>query len=449
MIVACSVLVLLPGLVLGPYQDASIFAAIGDQLARLHLPYRDAWDHKPPGTYLLAAISSLVPGPTWPAFWTIAVAWLAATGWVLRVAIGLPLAAIGVLSMGLYPAAVGGGETEAFAALPAAVAFAAASRSHWLAAGIGAGLALVFSVQLAPLLVALLVFAGLQPRALGRGLLGVGVVMGVVIGTLALLGILPAAYDAVVVYNGLYLGSDRAGDLPTAFYLFAVLLPMGVGLPFLSSRRLDRSDAAAAGWLVAAAVFLGMQGRLIPHYVIPLVIPLAVLARGALAKRAAVLAVSLATLVMVITSFAVAAAEAPSHRGRISAEVGEWVHGHTTSNDRILVWGLDAGIYVAAERAPAGRYPYYLPLVTHGYATRALVEAWVAQLAAAPPRLIVDAEAANGYWPENADFLRPPPPGAAGGRDLDLLEPLRDFVRKSYVFVIEIDGRKVYERLNR
>jgi hypothetical protein len=113
------------------------------------------------------------------------------------------------------------------------------------------------------------------------------------------------------------------------------------------------------------------------------------------------------------------------------------------------VWGVDAGIYVAAGRAPAGRFPYDLPLVTRGYATPALIEAWLAQLAAAPPRLIVDAEAANSYWAEDADFLRPPPPGAAGGRDLDLLRPFRDWARPRYGLAIEIDGRKVYEHLER
>jgi hypothetical protein len=125
------------------------------------------------------------------------------------------------------------------------------------------------------------------------------------------------------------------------------------------------------------------------------------------------------------------------------------VQARTRPDETILVWGVDASIYVAADRAPAGRYLYDLPLVTHSYATPALIKAWVARLAAAPPSFIVDSEAANDYWAEDADFLRPPPPGAAGGRDLDLLDPLRDFVRKDYVFVIEIEGRKIYELLAR
>lgn len=444
-----SALLLLPGVLLGPYQDAGIFATIGEQLTRGALPYRDAWDHKPPGTYLVAAVAALLPGPTWPAFWAIAVAWLAATGMVLRRGVGLPLAAIAVVSMGLYPAAVGGGETEAFAALPAAFAFLGAWRSRWLLAGVAAGVALTFSVQSAPLLAALLVFAGTRPRPIALGALGIGLVGAVVVGGLAVAGILPEAFDAVVVYNRLYLESDRSGDLPVVFHLAVVLLPLGVALPFIAPRRLDRADAAAIAWLVVSALFLATQGRLIAHYVIPLAIPLAILARGPWAKRPAIAAVALATLAMVAVSVVVAVRDVPLHRGRIAGEIGAWVLAHTDPGETVLVWGVDAGVYVVAERAPAGRYPYALPLVTHGYATPTMIRTWVAELDGAPPRLIVDSEAVSSYWPDDADFLRPPAPGAAGGRDLDLLDPLRDWARPRYVLVEEIEGRKIYRRIDR
>ena len=440
-------LVLLPGLLLGPYQDAGIFATIGEQLARGELPYRDAWDHKPPGTYVIAAVASALPGPTWPAFWATAVVWLAATGVVIRKVVGLPIAAVAVVSMGLYPAAVGGGETEAFAALPAAIAFVAAWRSRWFTAGALAALALLFSVQLVPLLVALLVFAGPRGRPLAVGALGVGMVMGMTAITLALVGVFPHAVDALLTYNRLYLESDRSGDLPVVHYLAVVLVPLGVTLPFISPGRVDRADIAAAAWVVVAAVLIAAQSRLGAHYVIPLAIPLAVLARAPMNRRPAAVAMALATLVMVSVSFIVAAREAPVHRGRIGAEIGAWVGAHTDPGDTILVWGVDAGIYVAAERAPAGRYPYHLPLATHGYTTMRMIAAWVRELDAAPPRLIVDGEAAAAYWAEDADFLRPPPPGAAGGRDLDLLNPFRSWVRARYVLVAEIEGRKIYERI--
>ena len=445
LLLALSLFALVPGLLLGPIQDAGIFGTLGEQLVRGELPYRDAWDHKPPGAYLVAAAAALLPGPTWPAFWMASVVWLATTGVVLRRIVGLALAGIAVASMGFYPASVGGGLTETFAALPAAVAFLLACRSRWVAAGLAAGLALSFSLQAAPLLIALVVLAGARPRALAGGLLGVSVVIGSVVGVLALAGILPHAVDAVVTYNRFYLESDRTGDLRIAHYFAVVLLPLGAALPFVAGRRWDRAGAAAGAWIVASAILIALQGRLWAHYVIPLAIPLAVLARGALARPRAAVAVGLATVAMAGVSFLVAAQQAPVHGGRIGAQVGAWVQARTDPTDTILVWGVDAGIYLAAERAPTGRYPYDLPLVTHGYATTSMIATWVEGLDAAPPRVIVDAEAASGYWGEDADFLRPPPPGAAGGRDLDLLDPFRDWVRANYELVTEIEGRKIYE----
>jgi hypothetical protein len=148
---------------------------------------------------------------------------------------------------------------------------------------------------------------------------------------------------------------------------------------------------------------------------------------------------------MVAVSFFVAVAEAPTHSGPVAATIGRWIRDNTRPSDTVLVWGLDSAIYLVADRAPAGRYPYDRPLVTPGYTTPAMIARWVAELAAQPPHVIVDSEAANSYWADGSDFLRPPPPGAAGGRSIDLLDPLRQWVSANYLLVKEIDGHKVYE----
>lgn len=436
----------IPGLVLGPHTDSAIFATIGEQLTRGALPYRDAWDHKPPGIYAVGALAALMPGPTWPAFWAISVMFLAATGQVLQWIVGRPLAAVAVLAMGLYPAATGGGQTEAFAALPAAIAFLMASRQRWFASGLAAGCALIFSLQLAPLLVALVVLAGARPRPLLLGVGGVLASCGVVVVLLAAAGILPAAFDTLVTYGGVYLASSRSGDLRSVHNLGVVLLPLAAALPFGARRLPDRADLAAFAWCCAAAIFLGMQGRLFAHYVIPLGIPLAVLARQPIQRKFARFAVVAATAVMVAVSFFVAVAEAPTHRGPAAMAVGRWVRDHTQPSDTVLVWGLDSAVYVVADRAPAGRYPYHLPLLTPGYTTPAMIAAWVADLAADPPAVIVDSEAVNAYWAEDDDYLRAPPPGTEGGRTVDLLDPFRAWASAHYAFVTEIDGRKIYVR---
>jgi hypothetical protein len=73
-----------------------------------------------------------------------------------------------------------------------------------------------------------------------------------------------------------------------------------------------------------------------------------------------------------------------------------------------------------------------------------MINDWLDDLQAQPPAVIVDSEAAHQYWDATDDFLRPPPPGYAGGRTLDLLEPFRVFVAAHYELSAEIAGRKIY-----
>jgi hypothetical protein len=445
--VLLSGLVLLQGILWGPYYDAAIFGVVGEQLAHGALPYRDAWDHKPPGIYVVIAALSLMPGPTWPWLWGASVGVIAAAATVVRRLTWWLPAAISLVCMALWPVALGGGQTETFAALPGAGSLAAAASGRWKLAGVLAALALTFSFQLAPLIVALLILAwpsGARMRSIAVGVFAVGAV---VTAAFAFTGTLPAAVDVLVIYNRIYLASDRTQDLPLAHHLSLALLPLVVALPF-RGLRFSVLERAALGWLVTAALLIALQGRLLPHYAIPLAIPLAVLAAGPLRRRA-VAALSLATLVVIFAWASVDALNTlhTTHRGPATELVAAWIDDHTSPADRILMWGGDANIYLASDRRPAGRYIYLIPLVTPGYTTPAMIDAWVSDLARDPPRIIVDSEAANPYWPDGADFFRAPPPGSAGGRDLDLVDPLRQFVREHYRFVIEIAGRKVYERV--
>jgi len=436
---------LIYGILWGPYYDAAIFGVIGEQLARGLLPYRDAWDHKPPGTYALVAALTFLPGPTWPWIWAASVGFLGGTAEVVRRLTSWLPAVVALLCTGLWPLALGGGQTETFACLPAVAALLWAARGRFLVAGLLAGISLAFSLELLPLCAALLVLSEFRARALFSLLAGGTVVVLSVIATFAITGVLPAAIDVLVVYNRIYLGSDRTEDLPTAYQLLLAMLPLLVALP-LRSARFTVMERAALAWILVAIVGMAVQGRLLPHYAIPLGIPLAVLAASPL-RRPQVSALALVALAVVVPwSAGVALATFHStHRGPATERVAAWIRNHTRSTDRLLVWGTDANIYLSSGRQPAGRYVYLIPLVTPGYTTPRLIGTWVADLARDPPRIIVDSEAANPHWSEGADFFRPPPPGAAGGRDLDLLQPLRDFVKQDYVLVAEIAGRKVYE----
>ena len=414
---------LLPNLA-WPTDDAAIFVTVGEGIWRGELPYRDLWDHKPPGIYVAASMG-------WHVLWLITVLSVTGTGLVFVPLVGPFVALVTVVSLASYPAALGGGHTETLGALPASAALLLGTRQRWAWSGTAAGLALLFSLQYAPLLIALAVLGGR-----GRLLLGLGAVLICVVGVLAAVGILAAAWDAVVVYGRSYAGLSRSADLKNAWHLGVVVLPLLVAVSFSK----DRVDLAMAAWIAAGVMLILLQGRLFGHYATPLVLPLAVLARHPTRGRRLVMAgaiVAAVVLSMVVW-------RSYPQRGPATEDVGAWIRHNTTAGDRILMWGVDANIYLSADRAPAGRYPYLMPLVTPGYADRAAVDDWVHSLRSDPPEIIVDSEAANAYWVDGEDFLRPPPPGAAGGRDLDIIETFRQFVRERYELVTELYGRKVW-----
>jgi hypothetical protein len=444
LLASLATLVLLPGLVWGPYDDAAIFGVLGEGILRGAMPYRDLWDHKPPGVYMVAAAAALMPGPSWPWLWAASVVALTWTGLIIRRMAGLLVAATTVISMGLWPLTLGGGQTESFAAVPAAAAFYFAIRKRWFLAGILSGAAILFSFQLLALLPALIVFAGFRLVPMAQGAIGLSIV--VLVATFALIatGTASSAFDVLWTYNRVYLSSDRAGDLRHLWELILPLLPLLCLLPFRGSRW-SRTDTAAAVWLGTAALLISFQGRLFPHYVIPLAIPLAILAApGADRPFARVTAIAASGTLLAIGFGTAALAYKTEHRGPATEEVARWIETNANPDIRILDWGVDANIYLSTGLRPAGRYPYLLPLVTPNYASAPMVEDWLRSLERDPPDLIIDSEAANPHWPEGQDFLRPPPPGAAGGRTADLVGPFRQWVLMNYQYVAEVHGRKIY-----
>lgn len=436
-------LVLLPGLIWGPYDDAAIFGVLGEGITRGALPYRDLWDHKPPGVYLIAAAAAFMPGATWPWLWAANVAALTWTGWFIARMAGVLVAGITVIVIGLWPLTLGGAQTESFAALPAAAAFYAANRKQWFWAGLLSGAAILFSFQLLAILPALIVLAGfrLSPTVYGAvGVLTVGLVTTLIlIGT----GTASAAFDVLWTYNRVYLSLDRTGDLRVLPELVLPFLPLVFMLPFRRSRW-SRIDTASVIWLASGALLIALQGRLFPHYAIPLAIPLAVLAGPAADRQVARLAAITVTATVLVFGFGHAVLTYQSdHRGPATEAVARWIETNADA-DRILDWGVDANIYLSTGLPPAGKYPYLLPLVTPDYVSEPMVDDWLRSLERDPPDLIIDSEAANPHWEDGDDFFRPPPPGSAGGRTADLVEPFREWVRMNYVSVAEVSGRKIY-----
>lgn len=120
----------------------------------------------------------------------------------------------------------------------------------------------------------------------------------------------------------------------------------------------------------------------------------------------------------------------------------------TEPADGIFVWGTAPQVYLAADRRSVGRFSYLYPLVTPGFTTRSMILQVVDDLIADPPALIIDAGSGAPGSPGFQPLLQDRPL-ATDGRDLDILDPIREFVRASYEADGLIDGWPIYQRTSR
>jgi hypothetical protein len=479
---------LAPGLVVGPSLDAAVFNHLGERLLHGVPLYLGAWDHKPPGIYLASAGVQAVLGwlGPWTSDWLLSVVAAAGSGIAVAVALarlgvtGSPraLAALGATILAcLYLLALGGGLTEPLATLMLGWALVLAVRppGRGVGAGIGVlvGLSALTSLQALPGgLVVLGLALFLQPRrersrAVGVMTLGFAAPLAMAAAWLQVIGALPAALDAIVTYSGAYRASrgDYGAILAAPVAAWTVLVALFLVAPAL----LGAMSAASApqprrGAMIAALLWIGgslllfvVQGRFYAHYAIPLAVPLGILAGPGLQRvgeslsrtgrsgtRALIVLPLVVTLLVSVlagvVSTAMQMAPVADENARMDA-VSERLRDLRAGT--MLVWGNEPRLYELAHRAPATRYSYLYPLTTRGYSTPALIDDVARALADSPPAVVIDAGSdapgLPGFLPLLIDR-----PIATDGRDLDLLDPLRDFVAGHYDLVAIVSGWPIY-----
>jgi hypothetical protein len=206
---------------------------------------------------------------------------------------------------------------------------------------------------------------------------------------------------------------------------------------------------------IAAAIYLG---RFETHYAAPLAIPLGLFAPIGLAdvacrarRSVAIAAVMVPALVIgAVLSTAVTVANIVEHGRTIAAEnqrnsaVGSYLHDQSSAGATVFVWGNEPQLYYLADRAPATRFIYLLPLTTPGYVTSAMIDGVRAQLEAKPPALIVDVGSLEPGSPGDPPLLIDRPLRNEDGRNFDILDPLRAFVKERYALLEVVDGWPVY-----
>ena len=299
---ACVLLaVRLPSLVQPMGADQGLYAYIGERVRSGAVPYRDAWDQKPPAIHVTYAVMRAVlpRDAAVPAADLIAAALIAILLWRLGAALAGPF--VGPWSAVVFLflsnpafARLGGvsvrAQCETFIALAVTAAFVCLVGSRnsrkqtamYLMAGALFGIAFAFKYNAIAYvlagLFALLVWRRLTVRAILW--IGVGFLAPVALfaGWFAIAHGLGDLYDATITYNVRYSGETYSGPWNAIAYLLtfpirharvdALWLVGGAGCAVLlvaARRGLDR--LVPVGWTAAACLTIAINGsRDLPQY---------------------------------------------------------------------------------------------------------------------------------------------------------------------------------------
>jgi hypothetical protein len=336
-----------------------------------------------------------------------------------------------------------------------AVSGSSGSRFRWFCVGVLVSVAILVSMQLLPLGLALLPLAR---RRLGVSayFAGGSVILSIVGVWLAIGGALPAAIDAVVVYNRAYVANHtwlQPSNLQSATVTLLFTLGLwALGLARLAGmlRRRSGSDieVISALWLVGWVAYVAVQQNFFPHYVIAVVPPLAVMAGGGLAtmvdlpsrsgRRLVTASGAVAVAISIFMTILVEPGPSPYPQPPAMAQE---IKGQTSDTATLFVWGNEPYTYLLADRTFASKYIYLFPLTSPGYTTPDMVADVLTAWRIEPPEVVVDASV-NPRGVQAHPLLQPwafdgsPPP--------DHLDPLRTFVRERYEEVARIGDWRLY-----
>jgi hypothetical protein len=433
LLVVVSVAVLLPNHPSGrdPAEDAGVFFYAAQRLLDGGAPYRDIWDHKPPGVYFIDAVGIALAGRT--GVWVTQVGFLVAAvllGYrALRREFGATAAFVGSLAWlaALPRLFLEYGQTSfvEFYALPfqfGALLLSIGPRTRWRALGIGAlgGAALLLKPTLIGVVVAIGIVALLRLRGKAvapLALIAVGglVPLAIVVAWATARGVLGDMVDQALVYNRAYAAfaplSERIDAILSGLRLTLpsglALVAVGAWLYAVATRRFAPTLLAVALVAFPLELALATWGRGYHYYFMAWLPSMAILAAFAVSEvqrmapeRSALPALALATLAMcVFPALLVTRLALTTDEGR-ARSAAFYIAANTRPDDTVLVWGSHTEVLFLAGRRSPTRYVYqYAALATRGYATPARVEEFLADLQRARPALILDASSESFVTP--------------------------------------------------
>ncbi|MFP4056848.1 MAG: ArnT family glycosyltransferase [Candidatus Brocadiia bacterium] len=434
----------LPGFRIPMDQDTGCYAYVGWTWATGGLPYRDAWDHKPPAIYLIpATLTAAVGEPTANALRACSVG-LGVGTLLLVFAISRRLfdEAVGLAAAAVYAVASSGVlmtretlETEQpmvfFCLLAVWLMVVADRRWRWWVlalAGLSAGASMMFKPVSAPVLgLAFLWLVGrqwageaaarrtVQAAALVGG--GVVAVPAAFAGYFAAVGILGDVRGAMA-YNFVYQATaEHAGVVANARLFLSnvtysrlrefgpeqawLVLLAGVGFLVALVRWRGPGLVLQVLWVVGAGLGVVGAGRFYAYYFVPLCAALAPLGgvaavwvvRGLRSARPWPAKAGLAGVAALVVAALAAGVwrdvklyrqlVSPQHTNVMLARLAKTIRSDTERADCIFVWGTRQQVYVQARRRAPTRYTYDAPFRDREAARRFFGEGIFEELAQA------------------------------------------------------------------
>jgi hypothetical protein len=425
-------------------RDEGEYAYIAQRWLHGDVPYRDAFDQKPPGTFAVYAVFLQLFGASiesihWGTqLYTLVTLFLIArigfrvggslAGWVAALLASGLTADICVLG--------NAANTETFMILPLTAGLLATMRAIegdsavWAAiAGMFGSAALMCKQVALPNVLWYALLLGLAGKSRWRLMLGYSsgatLLLAPVFGYFASAHALREFWDCVVGHNLTYARRTPLADYPMNFlYTFGdVFRQWWPVLIFALTGLFVRNESDAAyrgrvwlaprslllGWLAASAAGVCAGGYFRQHYYIQIIPPLAVAAgRGvvALARRFAPHRVTIRAFTLAGASILWEVAIVPRysllgspadkcrrlygpHPFVESISVARFLTRNSSPDDTVFVFGSEPQILFYADRKSASRYIFVYPLMTPFPDTRERQQSVLDELAARHPRFIV------------------------------------------------------------
>ncbi len=445
-------------------RDEGFYAAVGQRILHGDLPYRDAFDNKPPIVFGWYALSFLIFGEHVWAPRLVAAVLVSLTTLLVyvqgrllfsgREALLAALAfalSIGVATFGTNA------NTEYFMLLPLVAGLVTFTLGHqtgrlrwFLVSGVLNGIA-IMTKEVSLFNLGFLVLWTLYP-AWRRGELdrrhlssvalllgGCSLAVALTIAPFVVMGAFGDFWDAAVVYTLHYLGANSPFDriigfvnlvvFPSSYAGPWVVLPL-LGFVYLMSRGEDRWQWLVPGWLVAGVISIVFLGRLYAHYfvhILPalsLMVPFGVRflrqtwhsAPRRVAVYGLLIAASAAGTVLLNAqvylhpsvkeeNLAVLTNDYQDYWYLASPALAQYVADNTSPDARIYNLGFQSELYFYSDRRSPTRYMFDHLFVADG----GLVEAALRDLEEKPPVLIIDSarySPARAYGYDRAPFDR-------------------------------------------